>query len=152
MPAGALRVAYVIACGARKAPRPAPARYLYAGPGFLHALKAAEAQSRWCASQRLSAGVLVLSAFHGLVTLDTVIAPYDLRMGQPGSVPPRVVAAQAAAAGIARGCDVYALLPRAYLGVLDAALRPEGIWVQDVYEGCRGIGDQRSVNRVLSTW
>jgi len=75
-------VAYVIACGARKAARPAPARDFYVGQGFRHALKAAEAQAAWCASHRMSAGVLVLSAPHGLLTLDTVIRPYDLKMGR----------------------------------------------------------------------
>jgi hypothetical protein len=104
----------------------------------------------WCASQRMPAQALVLSGLHGLITLDTVIAPYDLKMGAPGSVSPATVAAQAASLGIMWGCEVHALLPRAYLAVLDAALRPESIWVRDVYEGCRGTGDQRLVNRTLT--
>jgi hypothetical protein len=141
----------VIACSAGKAARRAPARDLYTGQGFRHALKAAEAQVAWCASQRMTARALVLSARHGLITLDTVIDPYDLQMGEPGSVCPAGVAAQAASLGIAWGCEVHALLPRAYLAVLDAALRPESIWVRDVYEGCRGSGDQRLVNRTLTS-
>lgn len=145
----ALDVAYVIACGARKAPQADIARHLYRGQGFQGALRAAEAQARWCASQRMEAGVLILSALHGLITPDTFIAPYDLRMGQPGSVTPRVVAAQAAWHGITQACDVFGLLPHAYLAVLDAALSPAAIWVQDVYERCRGIGDHRQVNRTL---
>jgi uncharacterized protein YceK len=147
---GELRVVYVIACGARKAARPGPARDLYTGQGFRHALKAAEAQVAWCASRRIPSAVLVLSALHGLITLDTVIAPYDLKPGRHGSISPAAVGAQAASLGIAWGCEVYALLPRPYLAVLDAALRPECIWVQDVYEGCRGIGEQRFVNRTLT--
>ncbi len=144
-----LQVAYVIACGAGKAARPAPARDLYTGVGFRHALQAAATQAAWSAAHGQRPAVLVLSALHGLITLDKVIAPYDLKMGQPGSVTPCAVGGQAARLGITRGCDVYALLPRAYLAVLDEALRPQGIWVQDVYEGCRGIGDQRAVNRTL---
>jgi hypothetical protein len=101
----------------------------------------------------MRAAVLVLSALHGLITLDAVIGPYDLKVGQPGSAtPPPMIAAQAAALGISRGCAVDGLLPRAYLAALDKALCPEGIWVQDVYEGCRGVGDQRSVNRTLRSW
>jgi hypothetical protein len=30
--------------------------------------------------------ILILSALHGLLPLDEVIAPYELRMGQPGSI------------------------------------------------------------------
>jgi len=147
----ALRAVYVIACSAGKAARPAAARDLYTGQGFRHALKAAEAQAAGCASQRMPALVVVLSALHGLITLDTVIAPYDLKMGQPGSVSPGTVAAQAASLGIMRGCEVHALLPRAYLAVLNAALRPQSIRVRDLYQGCRGSGDQRHVNRTLTS-
>jgi hypothetical protein len=145
----ALDVAYVIACGAQKAPEGDIARHLYCGQGFQSALRAAEAEARWCASRRRKSGVLILSALHGLITPDTFIAPYDLQMGQPGSVTPRVVAGQAAWHGITQGCDVFGLLPHAYLAVLTAALSPASIWVQDVYERCRGIGDHRQVNRIL---
>jgi len=145
----AMDVAYVIACGAGKASQADIARRLYRGQGFQGALRAAEAQAQWCVSQRMQAGVFILSALHGLITPDTFIAPYDLQMGRPGSVAPRVVRAQAAWHGITQACDVFGLLPHAYLAVLDAALSPAGIWVQDVYERCRGIGDHRQVNRIL---
>jgi hypothetical protein len=39
--------------------------------------------------------ILILSVLHGLLPLDRVIAPYDLRMGQPGSITPAAPRRQA---------------------------------------------------------
>ena len=62
----------VIACGSRKIPTPAPARDLYVGSLFRAARAAAEADGRpW----------LICSAAHGLLTPDTVIAPYERALG-----------------------------------------------------------------------
>jgi hypothetical protein len=49
--------------------------------------------------------VVVLSALHGLVPLDQVLEPYELRMGQPGSVTPARLAEQARALGLDRMCQ-----------------------------------------------
>jgi hypothetical protein len=75
-----------------------------------------------------------------------VLDPYDVRMGQPGSVTPAVLAGQALTLGIDWGAQVYALLPRPYLARLDEALRTHDVYVQDVYEATGGIGDQKRVN------
>lgn len=140
-------ITYVVPCGGAKLDRPAPARELYTGSMFRHTFEHA---SR-CAELDEAAGlgparVLILSALHGLVDPDQVLEPYDLRMGQPGSVSVPTLAAQARALGIDWGAHVYALLPRPYLARLDAALRTLDVYVQDVYEGTRGNGEQKRVN------
>lgn len=75
---------YIIPCSDAKLAHAAPARHLYTGTQFRHTLRAVEAM--------LEPGdrVLVLSALHGLVALDTVLHPYEQRMGAPGSVDPFV--------------------------------------------------------------
>ena len=134
-------------CGGAKLGRPAPARELYTGSMFRHTLANAER----CAAADEAAGlgparVLVLSARYGLVELGQVMEPYDLRMGQPGSVSVATLAAQALALGIDWGAQVYALLPRQYLARLDAALRTLDVYVQNVYEATRGNGEQKRIN------
>jgi hypothetical protein len=94
--------------------------------------------------------VLILSALHGLVELDTIIEPYDVRMGDTGSVTAATVAAQAEALGLA-DADVYALLPSAYFTILDEALRTLDVFAANVYEADLGIGFQRSTNRTIRT-
>ena len=134
---------YVIPCGAAKLSHPAPARELYTGAMFRHTLAAARALAG------TGDAVLILSAEHGLVDPAAVIAPYEQKMGQPGSVTAAELARQAAAARIGSGAEVYALLPAAYFRVLDEALRTLGVYAQDLYEGTGGIGGQRHVNAVV---
>lgn len=60
----------LISCGKRKASHPAPARELYQGDLFRKSLRYSE--------EVLEADeVFILSAKHGLVALDEVIAPYE---------------------------------------------------------------------------
>ena len=134
----------VIPCSGAKADvLYAPARELYTGSFFRLALAAAERVD--------GAQVFVLSALHGLVPIDKVIATYDVKMGEPGSIANRPrqfntadavwwVRAQATERGMnAPEARVIALLPGAYSRVLQAAVRE----VEDVLAGCRGIGEQR---------
>jgi hypothetical protein len=85
----------VLACGARKATRPAPARALYTGTYHRAAQRAALA---WVPASR----VYVLSAKYGLLWLASpdLLEPYELRLGQPGAVTAEQVRAQAATFGI----------------------------------------------------
>lgn len=157
-------ITYVIPCGAEKLDRPAPARDLYTGQMFRHALRCVERiAADDVAEGRGPARVLVLSGRYGLVELDQVLEPYEQRITGPGAVTADTLTAQADRLGIGwdevteRGSAVYAFLPAAYLGVLDTALRALDVYVQDVYEGSetqradgtwrRSIGGQR---RVLS--
>lgn len=141
-------ITYVIPCGGGKLDRAAPARDLYTGSLFRHALVNVERLAAMDVDEgRGPARVLILSALHGLVELDTVLEPYDQRMDKPGAIGVEELAAQALAYGIDwredRPTDVYAFLPRPYLARLDAALRTLDVYVQDVYEAARGNGDQR---------
>lgn len=141
-------ITYVIPCGGDKLDHAAPARDLYVGRQFRHALVNVERLASMDEDEgRGPARVLVLSGLHGLIELDTELEPYDQRIDQPGAVTAEKLAEQALAFGIDWGADVYAFLPRAYLARLDAALRTLDVYVQDVYEACRGNGEQR---RVLS--
>lgn len=141
----------VIPCGAAKADAPAAARDLYLSGHFRLVLSAALAEAEAC-----DGTVLVLSAEHGLVTLDQVVAPYDAKMGDPGAIDRRPggieeLAAQAAALGITweARADVYALLPARYFAALAAALRLDDVFAADVYEDLVGIGEQRHVAVVV---
>lgn len=140
-------ITYVIPCGGRKLDHAAPAAELYVGQHFRHALTNVQRLAEQDAADGQLARILILSALHGLVELDTVLEPYDQRMDQPGSITAEVLAEQALAFGIDWGSAVYAFLPRPYLARLDEALKTLDVYVQDVYEACAGIGDQR---RVLS--
>lgn len=143
------RVLIVVACGATKLDHPAPAETLYCSGHFALMLRAARSEAadtaRVCGG---SAGVAILSALHGLVDPTTLLAPYNLKMGQPGSITAPRVAAQLRA--IAPN-EIVAMLPAAYLRVLtdavgtldDAGLA--GIAVLDAFEAAPGIGYQRGV-------
>ncbi len=143
-------ITYVVPCGADKLDRPAPARDMYRGSMFRHTFdNVTRLAALDVAEGRGPARVLILSALYGRLDPDTVIEPYDLRMGQPGCVTPETLTGQALALGIDWGAQVYALLPKAYLAQLDRALREVYVYVQDGYEGCGGIGDQRRVNAII---
>lgn len=69
----------VIPCGAAKSPTPAPASEFYRGSYHRLALAAALALTT-------RDRVRILSARYGLVGLDEVLEPYDLRLGQATAV------------------------------------------------------------------
>lgn len=136
----------VIPCGSEKLDHPAMARDLYTSTMFRLAWDAATAEIEAYEGQ---ARILILSALHGLIDPSKVIAPYDVKMGDPGSVSAETITVQANELGIEWGDDVYAFLPNAYLKVLDAGLRPLDVYAQEVYEATSGIGDQRHVCAVV---
>ncbi|GHB91656.1 hypothetical protein GCM10010306_103590 [Streptomyces umbrinus] len=82
--------------------------------------------------------VLVLSALYGLVPLDRVLAPYELRMGQPGSVTGDQLRAQARELGVERATEVVVLAGSAYT----AAARQVWPRADAPLEGARGMGYQ----------
>jgi hypothetical protein len=143
---GSPAVTLVIPCSGAKASKPEQARALYTGDMFRHTLRAALAAARWCDDHGVPARVLILSAKHGLISLARETSPYDLKMGDPGSVTPDTLAGQARQLGITPGHLVCAFLPRLYLARLEEALRDGGAAVRDMYKGTRGIGEQRHVN------
>jgi hypothetical protein len=95
----------VVACGARKLDRPAPAAQLYTGQYF---------RACYAAAQVVAPGrVFILSAKHGLLIPTAVVAPYDLRLGQAGSITASQLALQAVAHRVA-ACQVTALCGARY--------------------------------------
>ena len=111
----------IVPCGGRKLTVPAPAGQLYTG-------------SYHRACRRAAAGltgpgrILILSALHGLLPLDRVIGPYELRMGQPGSITPVELRRQAEQLHLVDEPQVIILGGRAYsaaaLTVWPAAATP----------------------------
>jgi hypothetical protein len=126
----------IVSCGATKAAEPTEARHLYTSSTFRGALAAAEAQ---CDQ------VFIISALHGLISPDEIIEPYDVKMGDPGSITIEEIAAQAR---IFEGTDIYAFTPAAYFEIIDEAFRQHDIFVTPVFEATQGIGDQRKVTRI----
>lgn len=131
-----MTTAYVVPCGAAKLDREAPARDLYTSDHFRRQLRAAELA---CEEGDV---VLVLSALYGLVELDEVLEPYDLRMDQQHSTSAYTLALQLRALGIT---EVYALLPSKYYRRLREAGDLVDVLVFDVYEDSRGVGHQASI-------
>ncbi|GAB2468358.1 hypothetical protein GCM10027187_40690 [Streptosporangium sandarakinum] len=123
----------IVPCGGKKADTTTavPAADLYVGSYHRAARRAADT---------LTAGggrVLILSALHGLVPLDQLVAPYELRAGQAGTVTGETLHAQAAALGIT-DADVTVLGGRAYVELA------RQVWpnLNAPLAGTRGIGEQ----------
>jgi hypothetical protein len=133
---------YVIPCSAAKLSHAAPARDLYVGQTFKHTLERA-------LNAEVPGRVMILSAKHGLLDLDTIVEPYEVRITDADAIDADTLAAQAQAIGI-DDTDVWALLPRAYFDRLDAALRQTYCFPNDCYgEVARGVGDHRMINNHL---
>lgn len=132
----------VIACAAKKIDRPAPARDLYSSANFRLNLRAAEALAG-----EISGRVLILSALHGLIDPEQVVEPYDVKMGDPGSISAGRLAEQLRAIAPA---SIRTLLPHAYASRLDAAAEAAGAGeLIDFFADAPGIGYQRSVSTSL---
>lgn len=101
----------VVSCGSAKRAEPAPAAQLYTGNYFRLGYAAAVAMQP-------DHGVLIISARHGLIRPDTIVAPYEQRMGQPGCITPAALLAQAEALGVVRARPVFLFVGAAYAKVL----------------------------------
>lgn len=131
----------LIPCGAAKAATPMAAADLYTSSTFRMVLEAARSIVR-----PYGAGdecIFVVSAGHGLVALDQVVAPYDTKMGDADAVTPATIAAQAEALGIANHPSPCTFLPAKYLAAVEAS----GAWdpdtLVDAYVNSMGVGDHR---------
>lgn len=129
-----MRKFVIIPCGGKKQEKAAPAAELYTGSMFKDQLRTALTMTD-------RKNVLILSALHGLVKLDAVLEPYDLKMGQKGTVNTDVITNQLADI-LPRDTTfvINALLPKAYAAKLEAAYP---YWIENHYEGCAGIGYQK---------
>ena len=132
----------VIPCGGAKLDQPAPARDLYIGSMFRDQLATA-------LTMTTPEQIRILSAKHGLIALDEIVAPYDLKMGQKASVTSETLAAQLDAM-LPRN-ETYiidALLPKAYAAALEAATADH---IENHFHGCAGIGYQKQVLKQIRT-
>jgi hypothetical protein len=139
---------FIIPCGTEKATEPAAAADLYTSAHWRYVLDSV------CVEAAVTPGhcvVLILSAKHGLLPLDQVIAPYDLRMGDEGCVTVDQLAEQCKALGLAYDeaaetyPEIYCFLGMDYFRPLDEALRRDDVYAFNVYEAAPGIGYQRRV-------
>ena len=131
-----MRHIVVIPCGGAKLTHPAPAAELYTGSMFQDALRTARMLTS-------DSDIFILSARYGLVTLDQILEPYDIKMGDAGSIHVDDVRLQADWYNID---DPYvsALLPKSYFKMLDNSLAfPYKL--ANMYAGCAGIGHQKHV-------
>lgn len=153
-PRDAPRTVLVVPCGGAKRAEACPAAELYVGSLFRDALRTAQGQAEVAARAGFDVVVTILSAKHGLLTTDTVVEPYDLRMTAPGSVSAATLAAQLLPLAAGRPVEIFAFLPRAYLARLRAAcglvVRDGGeVTLWDLYETARGLGYQKQVLKAV---
>jgi len=129
----------VVPCGRAKLTRPAPAGELYVGGQHLLARQAADR----LLVELQGVELMILSALHGLVALDRMLAPYDVTIVDDDAIGTFDLAAQ-----LQDVDHIVALTPNGYTRLLlDAAavgrLGLPRTRVVPVLAGCRGIGDQR---------
>lgn len=124
----------IIPCGNTKLGTSAPASEFYTGSMFQDALRTAR---KLYTDDR----IYVLSAKHGLVTLDQVLEPYDLKLGDPGSIDAGVLAKQMDKFGIEG--TVTSLMPKMYDKLFTEAAGSK-VEIDHHFEGTRGIGDQKA--------
>jgi len=124
----------IIPCGNAKLGTAAPASEFYTGSMFQDALRTAR---KLYTDDR----IYVLSAKHGLVTLDQVLEPYDLKMGDEGSISASALAESMDRLGIEG--TVVSLLPKMYDKLFTEAAAGK-LDIDHYFEGSRGIGDQKA--------
>lgn len=148
---------FIVPCAAEKIDVAAPARALYASDNFQYILAGAEAEAAAHARDMgEGAKVMILSAKYGLLDLDQVVAPYDVKMtDHTGTV---TVAALADQLREVAPTSVTTMLPKAYAERLEAAVAvinddEDGeLWIShyDAYETAPGIGFHRGVSARLT--
>ena len=122
----------IVPCGAAKATFPRPAGQLYTG-GY-HRLT-----QRAAHTLTTSDNIRIVSALHGLLPLDHVIAPYNLRLGEHGSITADHLEEQADEQGLLGHPNVVILAGRDYTRLA------QQVWphARTPLTGTRGIGDQQ---------
>jgi len=105
----------VTPCGRRKAPAPTQAADLYRGSYFRVCL-------RYARHLQPDNRIRILSALHGLVYLDQVLAPYNVMFGGPGTIRVAQIREQAAQQGLLDANPVI------ILGGVEYASRALPVW------------------------
>ena len=130
----------IIPCGGAKLDHAAPAAELYTGSMFRDALKTARMMTT-------DDHIRILSAKHGLVRLDHVIEPYDLKMTDKDSVNAFRIVMQLV--GLNFDGVIHALLPKPYFERIKNAAIAVDAEIINHYEGCTGIGFQKARLKAL---
>lgn len=99
----------VIPCAARKLDRPAPAGDLYQGSYHRACRQTADALTAEGGT------TVILSGLHGFLPLDRTVEPYELRMGDLGSVTADQLRDQARELGLANARTVVVLAGALYV-------------------------------------
>ena len=124
----------IIPCGNSKLGIAAPASEFYTGSMFQDSLRTAR---RLFSDDR----IYIMSAKHGIVKLDKVLEPYDVKLGMEGSIDARTLADSLDEAGIEG--TITSLLPKMYDRLFTEAA--DGRFdIDHHFEGTRGIGDQKA--------
>jgi hypothetical protein len=100
----------IVTCGASKASRPLPAADLYTGGYYRMCL----AYARTLAPD---SNIRILSALHGLLPLDRVVAPYEMSVGDAGAISPDALRRQAGEQGLLFSRPVVVIGGRRYHGL-----------------------------------
>ncbi len=124
----------IIPCGNAKLGKAAAASEFYTGSMFQDALRTAR---KLYTDDR----IYVLSAKYGLVKLDQVLKPYNVKLGDKGSISPKKLSKMIKDLGIEG--TVTSLLPKQYHKLFTDAARNE-LQIEQYFEGTRGIGDQKA--------
>lgn len=130
----------IIPCGGAKLETSAPSRDLYIGSMFRDTLTTARAMTT-------EKNIYILSALYGLIALDQIVEPYDLKMGQRGSV--RTSTLEQQLNEILPKNEAFiieALLPKAYIEALENAFP---YWIENHFAGTKGIGYQKQVLKTI---
>lgn len=146
------RKLFVIPCGAFKLADPGMrfAHERYCSAHFRLALKAADAT---VGRNR----VRILSAHYGLMSPDRLTEYYDQKMdaARAAELVSSTYQRLAGERGASADLELVCALPKLYLSVLETAIAEwpggdSGIRITNLFEGARGIGDQRSVLSALA--
>lgn len=122
----------IVPCGRGKKSSTSPAGELYTGSYHRLCLRAAGALTD-------PSRIRILSGKHGLLELDCVVEPYEMRITDPGAVTIADVVDQAGRGGVADESEVIVLAGRDYTRIACA------VWPHAVtpLAGAGGIGEQQ---------
>lgn len=125
----------IIPCGASKLPTAAQAAELYTGSMFQDALRTARTMTT-------DDNIRIFSAMHGLVRLDHVLQPYEMKISHKESITGYRLVMQLM--GLKFEGTIHALLPKPYLARLQSVANALDLQLINHYEGCKGIGFQKA--------
>ena len=129
----------LITCGSKKRSIPCAAADIYTGVYFYNMI-------RFARSIAPDSRIYIVSAKHGLLRTNQIIAPYNLRMGTPGSITADIIKRQAQALGLRPAERGIFVGGPDYLSVL----APTFTNIERPLVGKGAIGDQMHYMRLAS--